>query len=78
MQHPFIGDLSDKTSEEILKTISDLYGKLNFAHRMQNQVMVNQIQMVIESYTAENTKRMDEMYKKQNLQNQVNISKNDK
>ena len=77
MQHPFINDLSDKTSEEILKTLSDLYTKLNFAHRMHNQVLVNQIQMVIESYTAENSKRMDEMYKKQNLQTQINITKTD-
>jgi hypothetical protein len=77
MQHPFIHDLSDKTSDEILKTISDLYTKLNFAHRTQNRALINQIQMVIESYTAESSKRMDEMYNKQNLQNKINISKTD-
>jgi len=74
MQHPFIHDLSDKSSEDILKAISDLNSKLNFAHRTQNRPMINQLQMVIESYSAENARRMDEMYKKQNLQNQINIS----
>lgn len=77
MQHPFIHDLSGKTSEEILQVISDLQSKLNFAHRTQNRPLINQIQMAIESYTAENNKRLDDMYKKQNIQNQVNISKSD-
>ena len=74
MQHPFIHDLSGKTSEELLTTIADLHTKLNFAHRTQNRPLINQIQMVIESYTTESTKRMDELYKKQNVQNQINIS----
>jgi hypothetical protein len=77
MQHPFIHDLSDKTTEEIQKTISDLYGKMNFVARSGNQSMVRQMQMVLESYTAEHQKRMDEMYKKHKLDTQIQISKND-
>ena len=75
MQHPFISDLSDKTLEELQSTITDLQGKLNFAFRMGNSGMITQLRMVIESYQAESAKRLDEMYKKQNLKSSVNVSK---
>jgi hypothetical protein len=39
-----------------------------------NQPLINQMQMVIESYNAEYQKRMDEMYKKQNIEGSINIS----
>lgn len=75
MQHPFISDLSDKTLDEIQSTITDLTGKLNFAYRMGNTALINQLRMVIESYQTESAKRLDEMYKKQNLKSSVNVSK---
>ena len=75
MQHPFISDLSDKSLEELQSTITDLQGKLNFAFRMGNSAMINQLRMVIESYQTESAKRLDEMYKKQNLKSSVNVSK---
>ena len=50
MEHPFINDLSGKSLEEIQETISDLTNKLTFAYRTQNGPLVNQLQMVIESY----------------------------
>lgn len=74
MQHPFITDLSDKSLEDLSKTISDLNQKLNFAYRMQNGALINQIRMAIESYNGEYKRRMDEMYKKNNLEKQINIS----
>ena len=74
MQHPFINDLSDKTLEDLSKTLSDLNTKLNFAHRMQNGALINQIRMAIDSYNTEYKKRMDEMYKKNNIEKQINIS----
>jgi ribosomal protein L29 len=74
MQHPFINDLSDKSTDEIAKTISDLQGKLTFALRMQNGTMTQQLRMVIESYNVEYTKRLDAMYAKRNVQDQINIS----
>jgi hypothetical protein len=33
------------------------------------------LRMVIESYQTESAKRLDEMYKKQNLKSSVNVSK---
>lgn len=74
MQHPFINDLSDKSIDELQTTINDLTKKLTFVYRTQNGPMINQIQMVLESYKSEYSKRIDEIYKKQNLQNKINIS----
>ena len=75
MQHPFINDLSGKSMEDLSNTISDLTKKLTFAYRMQNSDMIHQLQMVIESYRAEASKKLDEVMKKQNLQSQVYIQK---
>lgn len=75
MQHPFIQDLKDKTMEELQTIIQGLYSKLNFAYRMQNPSLIQQLNMAIDSYKTEYNKRMDELYKKQNLDNRINISK---
>jgi hypothetical protein len=74
MQHPFITDLSDKSMEDLSKTLSDLNQKLNFAYRAQNGALINQLRMAIESYNSEYKKRIDEMYKKNNIEKQINIS----
>lgn len=78
MQHPFIHDLSGKSMEELQNTIQDLTTKLNFVYRSQNGPMIQQMQMVMESYRSEYAKRIDDIYKKQNLQNKINISKENK
>ena len=75
MQHPFINDLSNKNMEELQNTITKLNGNLNFAYRMQNQAMIQQLQMIISSYRSEYNKRMDDLYKKQNLDNRINVTK---
>lgn len=74
MQHPFINDLSDKSLDDLTKTLTDLQGKLNWARRSSNPALVNQMQMVIESYQLEYQKRMDAMYKQQNIEGSINIS----
>jgi hypothetical protein len=78
MEHPFIVSLTDKNLEELQNTLSDLYGKLNFAHKSGNGALINQIHMVIESYRTEYNKRMDEMINKQNIKAQINIEKGNK
>ncbi len=75
MQHPFINDLSNKNMEELQDTITKLNSNLNFAYRMQNQSMIQQLHMIIDSYKSEYDKRMDALYKKQNLDNRINITK---
>ena len=75
MEHPFMPDISDKTVDELQTSMNDLTKKLTFAHRMGQSFMINQIQMVIEGYKTEYAKRMDELYKKQNIQNNIQITK---
>jgi len=77
MEHPFLDrkKLSEKTLEEIQSSITDLMNKLNFAHRMGNRPLINQLTMVIESYRREASDKLDEVMKKQNLKSQVYIQK---
>ena len=75
MQHPFMPDISEKSIDELQKSIQDLTSKLTFAHRNGQQFMINQINMVLEGYNIEYAKRMDELYKKQNIQNNIQINK---
>ena len=78
MQHPFISDLSGKTMDELQNTINDLTKKLTYVYRSQNGPMIHQLLMVLDSYKTEYGKRMDELYKKQNLNNKINVSKDSK
>ena len=73
MEHPFISDLSDKTLEELQETLSDLTTKLTFAYRTQNQPLVHQLQMVIESYKNEQNRKLDTLFKQQNIDTTINV-----
>jgi protein involved in polysaccharide export with SLBB domain len=75
MEHPFIdkSTLADKSLEELQDTISGLMNKLTFAYRTGNGPLIHQLQMVIESYRGQYSKKMDEMFAKQKLNNQINI-----
>ena len=77
MEHPFLSSqsLSDKTIEELQTSITDLTNKLSFAYRTGTRPLINQLQMVIESYRNQASKIMDEIFKKQNIQTNVNIEK---
>ena len=75
MSHPFISDLSEKSLEELQTTITDLTGKLNFAQRMQNRPMINQILMVVDSYKTEYNKRMDALLNKNNANSKIDVKK---
>lgn len=75
MEHPFINNLQDLSLEELQEKISDLTKKLNFAYRMQNSSMINQLNMAIESYKAEYSKKMDGLIKKQNINSQIKVEK---
>jgi hypothetical protein len=77
MEHPFLDRkaLSEKTLEELQTTLTGLMNKLTFAHRTGNRALIDQLHMVIESYRTEASKKLDEVMKKQNLQNQVSIQK---
>jgi protein involved in polysaccharide export with SLBB domain len=79
MEHPFLDkkSLAGKTLEEIQTNLADLTNKLAFAQRTGNLALIQQLYMVMESYRNEASKKLDEIFKKQNLQNQVSIQKED-
>jgi len=78
MRHPFINDLSNKSLEELQTTISTLMGKLTFAYRMGNAPMVQQLQMAIDTYKEEYSKKMNDLMSKQKINSKVSIQKDSK
>ncbi len=75
MQHPFIGDLSNLTVDEIQTKINDLTSKLSYCYRTQNQVLIRQLHMAIDSYKAEYIKKVNDLYKKNNIQDKIVIKR---
>lgn len=77
MEHPFLpsSSLKDKSVEELQNKINELTGKLTFAYRTRNAPLIGQVQMVLESYRNEYNRKMDEMIKKSNAHNRINIKK---
>lgn len=75
MEHPFINNISDKSLEDLQKTVSDLTSKLNFAYKTGNGPLINQINMALESYKNAYSKKMDELMSKQKFNTQINIQK---
>jgi hypothetical protein len=73
MEHPFISDLSTLSIDDLQEKISELNKRLAFVARMNNTSMYGQLLMVVDSYNAEYNKRMNEMYKKYNLANSIQI-----
>lgn len=63
MTHPLIGDLSGKTTDELLQTINGLYKKMRFANKMGNGAMIQQMRSVIDTYQEEYQKRVREEVK---------------
>jgi len=50
VEHPLIGKIDDQTEDELLKTITELNGKLTIAMRMGNSSLINQLQMAVTTY----------------------------
>lgn len=77
MQHPFLDPaaLKEKSLEDLQKTISELTSRLTFASRIQNGAMVNQLQMILETYKSVYYTKQDELFKKQNMSNRISVDK---
>ncbi len=75
MEHPFLHHLDQKSLEELQTGISDLTNKLNFAYRMQNSPMINQINMALESYRNAYNKKMNDLIDKQKVNMQIKVDK---
>jgi len=50
VEHPLIGKIDDQTEDELLKTITELNGKITIAMRMGNSSLINQLQMAVTTY----------------------------
>jgi len=55
--HPMLADLSGKTTDELVKTMNELYKRMTFASRSGNQNMMGQLQNILASYKEEFSKR---------------------
>jgi hypothetical protein len=75
MHHPFINDLSDKNIEELQEAISDLTTKLTFAHRIQNQPMINQLDMILNSYKSEQKKKLDKLFAEKDIGDNIQVDR---
>lgn len=62
--HPLIGDLSDKTIDELSEAISNLNKKLMFAGRINNPAMIQQLHMMLASYRTEYQRKQNEIWNK--------------
>lgn len=75
MEHPFINkaELKDLSIEQIQEKIANIQQKLTFAYRTQNGPLIHQLHMALESYRNLYTKKMDDLFEKQNIKNKINI-----
>jgi hypothetical protein len=66
MEHPFISTtvLTELTLDELQTKISELIGKLSFAYQTNNQTMINQITMVLDSYNSARAQKLNDMFPK--------------
>jgi hypothetical protein len=67
MEHPLIGDLSSLTLDELGEKIADLNRKLSMAMRTGNGHLCNQIRMAIESHNVKYQEKLQESYKKSDI-----------
>lgn len=77
VSHPFIGDLSNKTLDELLETITKLNKQQQYMFRLGKAEMVNQIGMAIASFQNEYNKRQKDMWDKktqQGMDKKIDIS----
>jgi len=67
MEHPLIGSLDNLTLDELSAKVADLNSKLSMAMRTGNGHLCNQIRMAIESYNVKYQEKLQESYKKSDV-----------
>lgn len=75
VSHPFIGDLSEKSLDDLSEIISNLTKQLHFMQRMNKPEMISQLYMALTSYRSEYQHRQQEMWdkKSQTMDNKIDI-----
>jgi hypothetical protein len=66
MEHPFLSttDLAELTLDELQEKISELTGKISFAYQTNNQPLINQVGMALESYNSARSQKLNDMFPK--------------
>lgn len=77
--HPLLPDLTNLSLEELANKRAELQKKLRWAYQSGNSEVINQLNMAIEDYMAEETARADKIMrelqeKNSNFGNIINIS----
>jgi hypothetical protein len=67
MEHPLIGSLDNLTLDELSAKVADLNSKLSMAMRTGNGHLCNQIRMAVESYNVKYQEKLQESYKKSDV-----------
>jgi hypothetical protein len=67
MEHPLIPSLDDLTEQQLLDKITELNKKLGIAYNTGNGHLCNQIRMAIESYNVKYQEKLQESYKKSDV-----------
>lgn len=75
MEHPLIGPLDSLTIDELGTKITELNKKMSVAQRMGNGNLCNQLRMALESYNTKYREKLEETYKKSqvNFDDKINI-----
>jgi hypothetical protein len=60
--HPLLDSLDGLSNEEVQKKHGEIMQKLNQAYSMGNQHLINQLNMIMESYQEELNKRNKKMF----------------
>lgn len=71
--HPFIGDLSNLTIDELGNKIAELNKRLSWASRTNNSVLINQLHMILASYRAEYNTKQAQLWNKSTTDFKPNI-----
>ena len=76
INHPFIDNqqLKEHSTDELQSKIAELNRKLNSAMRMNNSALTNQIRMALTSYNEVYTNKIQEQYKKLNINSKIDIN----
>ena len=64
MEHPLMGDLSGLKIEELQNKISELNKRLSFAYKTNNQALINQLNLVLNSYNQEYQRKLAKLMPK--------------
>lgn len=55
--HPLAGDLTQLSDDELLKKLNELYDKIKKAYGFRDPTIIQQLQLLLESYKSEQTRR---------------------